>query len=118
MMLVTRPAKTSLECREAAGYRTSLSSGNAIDRHLDPGLFRRLLGLVASIGAKLLQEIDCRLRDGRAGAEDGPGAGLIKCRVVLRRDDAADHHHDVTAAKRFERLAQGGHERQVACGKR
>src|ERR1700690_2647648 len=46
--------------------------------------------------------------DDGAGTEDRGGTGRAQLVVVLRRDDAADHHHDVVPAV----LGEGGLERR------
>ena len=60
-----------------------------------PGLLRRLLLGVAEPLVQLLQQVDGRLGDDRAGREDGGDAHVAQGLDVLGRDDAADHDHDV-----------------------
>ena len=106
--------------RELARYRMDFGFGGVIDGHageLEAAL-RRLLRLGVDLGAELLQEIDGGVGDGRARAEDRFGAGRVELGIVLGRDHAADHHHDVTTAQRFQRLAQCRHQRQVPSGER
>src|SRR5262245_58348645 len=89
--------------------------GNPVQRkrsNLLRGLWR------FGIRAELLHEIDGRVGDGRARAEDGLGARRMKLGIVLRRDHAADDNHNVAAALRLERLAQSRPEGQVTRGKR
>ena len=47
------------------------------------------------------------------GPEHGLGAGREQRVVVRRRDDAADHDHDVAAAVLLQRRLQLGHQRQM-----
>ena len=59
-------------------------------------------------------QVGGRARDVGAGPEHGLGAGLEQRVVVRRRDDAADHDHDVAAAFLLQRRRQLRHQREVA----
>ncbi len=56
------------------------------------------------------------LHDVGAGAEDRHGAHRAQEIIILRWDDAAGDHLDIAAARRFQLVDQGGHERLVAGG--
>ena len=58
------------------------------------------------------------LRDHRARREDRFGARGLERLVVLRRDHAADHHHDVAATVALQLGFQLRHQRQMRAGER
>ena len=57
-------------------------------------------------------------RDHRTGREDRFGAGGLERLVILRRDHAADHDHDVGAAVAAELGFEFRHQRQMRAGER
>ena len=57
-------------------------------------------------------------RDHRAGRENRLGAGGFQRLIILRRHDAADHHHNVRAAVLFQFALELRHERQMSAGER
>src|SRR3981189_3593552 len=73
-----------------------------------------LKSLMAETLAERLDEVGCRLGDHGAGREDRLRAGALERIIILRRDDAADHDHDVGPALslklrlKFRNQLQGG----------
>src|SRR5688572_4240243 len=98
--------RTSAACSPACG-----AAGGSL------GMLNALRGadaLAAARRADLAQHLLRAIGDRRAGTEYAADAGLLEERVVLRRDDAADEHHDFAGALLAQLGDQRGHERLVA----
>ena len=68
--------------------------------------------------AERLDEVGRRLCDHCAGREDRLRAGALERVVILRRDDAADHDHDVGSTRSLKFRLKFRHQRQVRGGER
>ena len=80
-------------------------------------LFRRFLG-IPQPDVQLGEQAHGSVCDDGAGREDDGRAHVQQGLKILRRHDAADGDHDVTAAFGFKGSPQGRHQCQMACCQR
>src|SRR2546429_5726144 len=74
----------------------------------------RRFALVPEPAIELFDELDGRPGDHRARRKDRLGAGGPQCLVILQRDDAPDHDHDVAAALPLQLRLELRHEGQMS----
>ena len=95
-----KPSRPSLRDRPRSSFGSTISISTARGRSTSaarpftppPAWF------IPQPPVELVQESYGGVGDHRAGREDRRRAGFVERVVVLRRDDAADHDHDVVAA--------------------